>query len=154
MVKRSVIAGGPTGSGRDKNINLFLTDYKKFQGVVVAEMTRILQRAGEIVLERTLPHVPKDTGALRASGRVRVISTGRGRVATEVSFGGPENPVSPTENAPGGIVDYAVFVHEDMPSGQDRSYGEGGPKFLDIGGQEATPEVNSYVIAELKKLKP
>ncbi len=153
MVRRSVIAGGATGGGRNKNINLFLTDYRKFQGVLVAEMTRILQRAGEIVLDHTLQHVPRDTGALRASGRVRVKSTGRARRAAEVSFGGAENPVSPTVNAPGGIVDYAVFVHEDMPSNQDRTYRQGGPKFLDIGGQEAAPEVNAYIIGELKKIK-
>ena len=85
-----------------------------------------------IILSNTIPEVPRDTGALRASGKNQIERLDRGfssqqSVSGFVAFGG-QTPVT-GRNSPGGIVDYADYVHEDLV----RSYTVGGPKYLEKG---------------------
>ena len=134
MAKRTVVTLG-------KSLEFIRTDYSRFVDITKRDMRRIMQLASEIILERTLPWVPLEFGGLRQSGRAFAGRTDRGWAAF-VSFGGDEAPVDPTPNAPGGIVDYAVFVHERFVP------------FLDIGGREAESEVDALMVRELKKLKP
>lgn len=128
------------------SINAIISDYRRFQGVVEAEAMRIMQEAADMTLEYILPLVPVETGALKESARAQAIKTDRGVVAS-VSFGGPEAQVTPTKNAPAGIVDYAAVVNYDM----ERS---SSPLFLEEGTMESKEEVDAYIMSELKKIKP
>ena len=139
MAKRTVVTLG-------KSLEFVRTDYKRFVDVLNRDMRRIMQDVSQIILERTLPWVPHEFGGLRQSGRAFAGRTDRGWAAF-VSFGGEEAPVDPTPNAPQGVVDYAIFVHE--------GHGKvAATKFLEIGGREAESEVDAYITRELKKLKP
>ncbi len=74
------------------------------------------------ILEDSLtisPFVPEDTGALRSTGRVEAVQEGYG-----VIYGG---------TAPDGMfVDYAGYVHDDLPGGPKRYTTPGsGPKFVE-----------------------
>ena len=139
MAKRTVVTLG-------KSLQFVRTDYERFADVVKRDMRRIMQLASEIILERTLPWVPLEFGGLRQSGRAFAGRTDRGWAAF-VTFGGDTAPVDPTPNAPQGVVEYAVFVHE--------GHGKvAATKFLEIGGREAESEVDALIIRELKKLKP
>lgn len=148
--RRTIFAGGSTGLGRDRSINLIVTDYKKFIGVVEEEAERILLVAANMVLEATLPYVPHHTGALKESGRARVIKTAKG-LAAVVSFGGPDAPVTPTANAPGGVVWYAPMVHEDL---QKYPLVTGEPYFLVKGGNDSKADVDAYIRSELRSISP
>jgi hypothetical protein len=84
------------------------------------------------------PTCPKDTGALRSTGRVEAVQEGYA-----VIYGG--------ETPAGGFVDYAAYVHDDL---RDRKYTlpGSGPKFveahmLDIA--EDLPEGASETLQEL-----
>jgi hypothetical protein len=142
-VRRTQFAKGGSGRTDVRSLNSILTDYKRFVGVVEEEAKRIMQHAAGMVLEATIPLTPKDTGALRA------VKTAKG-VAGVVSFGGPDNPVAPTSNAPGGVVNYAIMIHEDL----ERAYRVGGPKYLERGGLEVKSKVDAYVMSELRKITP
>lgn len=85
----------------------------KFSGVnmVIAKMEKTIKAAqqgsdtavtnlAQLVFARSQFYVPKDTTMLTKSGKVTVFSAGNKAVAT-ITYGG-------------GIVDYAVYVHEDL----------------------------------------
>lgn len=144
-VRRTVFAGGQSGKKSVRSVNVVLTDYKRFKGLVDAEAARIMQGAAEIVLEHTYEYVPVDTGALKQSGTARVQKSPKGW-SGKVTFGGLENPVSPTKNAPQGIVFYALMVHENA--------GGNGFKFLEQGAMDAAEAVEDYVVAEFRKITP
>ena len=61
-----------------------------------------LYAEGQGLLHDTLPHVPVDTGALRASGDVGLPTIAGPFIEVQVGFGGPTAP-------------YAVYVHEIPP---------------------------------------
>lgn len=128
------------------SINLIITDYKRFVGVVEKDTRRILQKAADMTLDSILPLVPVETGALKESGRAFVVATPNG-FAANVSFGGPDAQVTPTKNAPYGIVDYAAVQNYDL----ERS---SSPLFLETGAQESKDEVDAYIMSELRKIKP
>lgn len=85
----------------------------KFSGVnkVIANMEKTIKRVQEgnetavgnlaqLIFARSQFYVPKDTTMLEKSGDVTVSSAGNKALAT-ITYGG-------------GIVDYAVYVHEDL----------------------------------------
>lgn len=146
MAKRARYARGKWSDQR--SINAIITDYKKFVGVVEAESLRIMENAAIMTLGYVLPLVPVETGALKASGRAEAIRTPKG-VAALVSFGGPDNPVSPTKNAPDGIVFYAVVVNYD--GSKSHEFGE--DLFLEKGTMASKQEVDAYIVSELRKIK-
>ena len=119
---------------------------RKLKVDVDSELERIVGEAANIVLDEAVGNAPEDTGALRASGRVEVHPTPSGADAF-VAFGG-DFSVSPTKNAPQGIVFYAAFVHEDM----QRSYKTGGPKYLENAIRDTRDQVDAFVFDELRKL--
>lgn len=147
MARRSTFARGKWADSR--SINAIITDYRAFVGVVEAETFRIMQGAADITLEYILPYVPIETGALYESGKAEAVKTAKG-VAANVSFGGPDNPVTPTKNAPQGIVDYAAVVNYD--SSKEHTSGE--DMFLEKGMMESKAEVDAYIRGELRKIKP
>lgn len=125
------------------------TDAGAIQGLVVSNLQETMQRVarvnaeaaeevGELILKNTLPKTPMDTGALRESGRVMLAKSRRGNPTVEVTFGS-------------GSVDYAVFVHEDMPRGIDKRYTTSGtgPKYLQQGAAESIDEIRSLLIRKL-----
>lgn len=147
MARRATFARGKWTGNR--SINSITTDYRAFIGVLEAEAMRIMGRAADMQLDATLPLVPMDTGALRESGRAKAIKTSKG-IAALVTFGGPDAQVKPTKNAPAGVVDYAAVVNYDM--NVTRSIG--GPMFLENGAAEAKDAVDSFIMSELKRIKP
>lgn len=148
-VRFTQAARGQSGRKSLRQLNSILTDYKRFIGVVDEEAERIMQGAAEIVLRYTIPLTPLATGALRESGKAEARRYPKGWAGV-VSFGGAENPVTPTSNAPEGVVNYAIKVHEDL----ERTYNVGGPKYLEQGGQMALHEVDMFVVGELRKIRP
>lgn len=147
-LKSTTFARGKTGIENPRSITNITSDYKRFMNIINSEAIRIMQGAADIILETTLPKVPVETGALRQSGVARTTKTSKGVVA-DVSFGGPNNPVTPTKNTRGmNWVDYAVLIHEDLS--KERKTGEA--KFLENGSIEAKPKVEEYIVTEFKKL--
>lgn len=146
-VRRSTFARGKWSDAR--SINSILTDYRAFVGVVESECFRIMQEAADMTLEFILPLVPVETGALKASGKAEAIQTSKG-VAAVISFGGPDNMVEPTKNAPTGIVDYAAVVNYDT----EKAHEEGEDLFLEKGTALAKEDVDAFIMSELRKIKP
>ncbi len=147
MPRRSSFARGQFPGTR--SINTIVSDYKKFVNVVEAEALRIFQTAADMTLEATLPFVPVQFGGLRESGKAEAVYTDRGIVA-RVSFGGDENPVTPTPNAPAGIVKYAAVVNYDI----EREHANGESLFMEKGVESSRQEVDAYIKAQLKAIKP
>lgn len=145
MAKRVIYGKG----GKVRSINSMTTDYKRFVDVVEADTRRIMEGAAQITLNHILPLVPVETGALKESGTARAVKTKKG-VAAVVTFGGKENPVSPTKNAPAGIVDYANYVNYD--TSLEHIVGES--LFLEKGTASAKQEVDAYIIREYRKVQP
>jgi hypothetical protein len=135
--RATIFAGGRTGRANTRSVNALLTNYKAFKDVVDREALRIVTAAADMILETTLDYVPVDTGALQESGKAFGVMTSKGPAAFVV-FGGSDNPVTPTRNAPDGIVDYAIIVHEN----------------LEKGILEAQGDVDSFIKSELRKLAP
>lgn len=147
MVNRVSFARGAYPGTR--SINTLLTDYKAFVGVVESETYRIMEQAALITLSHILPLVPVQYGGLRQSGRAIAIRTPKG-IAAQVSFGGIDAPVTPTPNAPTGIVTYAAIVNYDA----EREYNTGQAFFMESGTADSKDEVDAFIKKELKKVKP
>jgi len=119
---------------------------RKFEEVN-SESARIMQEAGEIILEEAIDLTPKETNALRESGRVFVGTKADNVVTVIVGFGGNVR-VTPTANAKDGIVDYAIIVHEDM----ETSHPVGQAKFLEEGTKRSLDRVKAFIEKEYKRL--
>jgi hypothetical protein len=91
--------------------------------------------------------VPEQTGALKESNRYGVTRQ-RNKWVGFASYGGPQAPVTPTVNAPNGIVDYAFIVHEDMQPFELKS---GFPKFLELGAADAFPKIKKLIGLRYKR---
>lgn len=138
--------GYSQGSNSVRAIEGILTDYKRFIGVVESEAERILEDAAGMILDAAVANAPEETGALKESGRAGTRKNEKGQIYGYVSFGGLDAPVSPTKNAPRGIVDYAVVVHEDA--------NHSGYKFMEEAALQIKDDVDNYIVSELKRLKP
>lgn len=147
MAQRTTFARGEFPGSR--SINTVVTDYKKFVGVVEAECFRIMQTAAEMTLEQILPLVPVQYGGLKESGRAKAVRTAKG-VMAQVSFGGPDAPVTPTPNAPSGIVNYAAVVNYNT----EGPHASGQAFFMEEGTANSKGEVDDYIKAEIKKITP
>lgn len=143
MARRVIYGKGNSA----RSLNSLTADYKRFVGVVEADTRRIMLGAAQITLNATLPLVPYETGALRESGTARAVKTRKG-IAALVTFGGKENPVSPTKNAPAGIVDYATVVNYD--TSLEHLVGES--LFMEKGVAASREEVDQYIVREYRKL--
>ncbi len=139
MAGQTIFSDGKTGLANSRSINLLLTDYKRFVGVVRKQQKRIMLGAAKIVADETI--VPFEFGGLQESMRIFTIESDKG-VSGIVTFGGPSAEVLPTPNAPEGFVDYAVVVHETAPH----------QGFLFLGGQAAAPKVERFIARELKAI--
>lgn len=115
-----------------------LEQYKKLQKLVLDRTQKVLMTAGNQVLKASIPLTPLDTGALRRSGKVNVEPRAQIPVC-QVTFGG--TTAYPTKNAPAGVVDYAITVHEDLGT----PHAVGGPKYLTYGGRAALPKVKKTI---------
>lgn len=148
MAKRVRIEYGGRGKGSvaGEAARGLLGNFRRFVDDVNAVAEGIVSEAAEIVLARAVENAPEDTGALRESGRVETEHTESGANAW-VAFGG-DYSVTPTKNAPKGVVTYAAFVHEDM----ERSYRTGGPKYLERAISETRSQVDQFVFKELSEL--
>lgn len=87
---------------------------------------QITIEVAEEILENALPRTPILTGDLRESGRVTSRQSVKGGQTASVTFGGVAAPTR------GGVVDYAIIVHEDMEMPRK----EGGPKYLELAALE------------------
>lgn len=149
VVRTTIAARGKTGIENPRALAGIVTDYKRFAQFLKKDTRRIMRGTGKIVLDETKPLVPRDTGALLNSGKVRLIESEKG-IGVDVSFGGLENKVRPTKNAPQGIVDYAIIVHEDLSVPHET----GQAKFLEKGIMLSKGKVEKFIVAELRKVRP
>jgi hypothetical protein len=109
----------------------------------------IMENVAKMQLDATLPLVPRDTNALAESGRARAERTERGVIAV-VSFGGEDAKVTPTKNAPDGIVRYAAIVNYDM----SLKHETGEAMFLEKGAALSRADADAYIKERLRKLQP
>ena len=121
------------------------------QGLVVSNLKEAMERVknvneqtaqevGDIILRRTLPKVPMETGKLRNTGRVEVGSSRRGNTTVQVKFGDSD-------------VDYAVFVHENMPRNvPEKQYTTPGTghHYLQNGAAESVNEIDALLKRKLR----
>lgn len=132
LFARGVARGRRTTAGAIQGLVVSNLRQKMNEAAQVNE--QVAREAGELILKKALPLTPIKTGALRESGRVEVGESRAGNTTVEVTFGG-------------GSVDYAVFVHEDMPRGVEKTYTAAGtgPKYLQRGAAEALNEVERLI---------
>ncbi len=148
MAVRTTVFTRKTQPSRDRTIAVLMTDYNRLTAKVNERLPGIMKGAADIILRHILPHIPIDTGALRASGKAEAIPTASGGWGAQVSFGGPDNPVTPTRNAPTGIVEYAIFVNWGGGRGNRVAH-----HFIERGGQEAKREVEEFILTNLRTIK-
>ena len=77
-----------------------------------AMSTKTLEEMASVMIEEVVKATPRDTGALQESVRSEIGASKKGRSQVKILAGGPGVTVTPTKNAPTGIVQYAVKVHE------------------------------------------
>jgi len=95
------------------------------------------ERAARIIISESNKLVPRDTNALAESwqaGAEKLKSKPGFRAVA--SYGG-RTRAGATRNAPTGIVDYAVIVHEDLEQHHDN----GEAKFLEKGAEAAKERI-------------
>ena len=131
-----------------KQVSHIVSDYKAFVEATKKDTKKIMKKAADLILKKTIPYVPVDTGALRQSGTASIKENTKG-VEAQVAFGGYKNPVTPTRNAPTGVVHYATVVHEDVEGWAVGKYKSGQYKFLEVGAIEAKPAVDRLIKREL-----
>ncbi len=134
------------GDNPKQDMTRILAKYDIFVDEVNREAVDLAKRAGTEVLDRSNEIVPSVTGALKQSGRV-FVGKGKTHVSANISYGGGVR-VSPTKNAPSGIVDYAVYVHEDL----EAHHPQGEAKFLEKGAAIASRKVKAIITEGLRKL--
>ena len=134
-----------------------VANFDRFVNDVSTETKQALRESGDLLRDQARELAPKDTGALRESGRTFVAESGRGtrtKVSVTVSFGG-NTKVSPTRNAPNGVVDYAAWVHEGISGfateGAINYTTPGtGPKFLERAAQMKEQEIKNLIRKRLR----
>ena len=96
----------------------------KFQEPAMDKLKDGVQEHINVLYNESQALVPMDTGALAESAN-REFKISKNMVEGGLGYGG-NNPVTPTQNAPGGLVFYAVKVHEDQtlnhPRGGQANY--------------------------------
>ena len=149
---RTTIFTRKSQPSRDRTLTILMTPYRKLTTKINQRIPEIMKGAADIILSHILPHVPIETGALRASGKAEAVRVKSGGWAAQVSFGGPDNRVTRTKNTTeGGVVEYAIFVNWGWPGGQDP------PRiahhFMEQGGEESKREVEDFVLTNLKRIE-
>jgi hypothetical protein len=97
------------------------------------EMANALREEAKIELKEAIRRTPRDTGALRRSGRVTEVKKGDRTCSVSIIFGGPTAP-------------YAVYVHEDL----EAYHPVGQAKFLESVLLESRPHMAKRLAARIK----
>ncbi len=137
---RGSFTRGDPASDTIRSMEAVTENFDKFVANIQELSEEIADKAGKEIIRHTTPLVPFQWGGLRQSGRSMVDKTPKGYRA-RVTYGGSEAPVDPTPNAPTGIVDYAVVVHEDL----NKVYKEGEAKYLEKGARLAVPSIENII---------
>lgn len=122
----------------------------------IPTIRQALEIAGERILVKAREYCPKDTGALRASGRVEVVNAGAGptTLRVHVTFGGRLDGRSREFKGTvyaGQVVYYAVYVHERTDAVSYTTAGTG-PKFLERAVREMLEVVPEEIGRALSQL--
>ena len=133
---------GSFDTGRQvKNV---VTNLKNiFRDLKQNAIKKALIEIGEEIVKETTPLVPVQDGSLRDSWAITVDENSSNPKVT-VSYGGPTRTTG--RNAPGGFVDYAVIVHEDLS--QTHLVGEA--KFLEKGSAIASGKIPAIIAKHVK----
>jgi hypothetical protein len=92
--------------GEIQGVSRLLQVFENRRKQAPLELREKLHDAGDVILAKALYYVPKDTLALAKSGRVSVAGDAvTDKMEVTVEFGG---------DVDGTVLDYVVFVHEDM----------------------------------------
>lgn len=144
-------SGGGGGRGSRQNFNTgaqiknVVTNLKNiFEGLKQKQIKDALIEMGELIVKETTPFVPVGDGSLRDSWQVTP-DDNPNNPKVLVTYGGITR--TPGINAPGGFVDYAVEIHEDV----SRSYAIGSPKFLDQGVAIARGQFEAIMAKHVRK---
>lgn len=118
--------------------------FKELQGL---EFIKAFNKMGKIVLDNTLPITPKDTGALRDTGRYKVVrSKKNGNPILRVTFGDVQGSDT------GKDVDYAVYVELNRPRNVDKTYTTPGtgPFYLTRGTEASISEIKELAARQIR----
>jgi len=124
--------------------------YKDFTEIVEFKAFDAMPDIGQLVLDNTLPITPRDTGALRNSGRFTVDRKPNKEAIVAISFGGRNYRVPPTRNAPKGYVDYAIIVHENLDN--VAAFNQGEEQFLLKGGNKSLKQAQNVLRNKLREV--
>jgi hypothetical protein len=122
----------------------------------IPTIQRALEIAGDRILAKARKYCPKDTGALRASGRREVVNAGTGptTLRVHITFGGRldgrTKEFKGTVYA-GQVVYYAVYVHERTDAVRYTTAGTG-PKFLERAVRELIDVIPEEIGRALSQL--
>ena len=133
------ITGGRFGNERGGKISHAVLGIQRAVKGIDEDLKACLQTIGDDILVGAIARAPRQLGGLHESGRARV-NDKDDSYELNVSFGGPENTVSPTANTGGkNWVDYAAQIHEDYEGNT------GEPKFLETAFNEKAAKAISDI---------
>jgi len=147
IIKHRKVLAGADVTGDDAVVGQLLSNFDAFKADVGRLTKRGVERVAMEILRESNLRAPFETGALQESGSVRVSKQSGGTYIASVTYGGVENPVEPTKNAPKGVVTYAVLIHENL---QKHPLVTGEPKFLQNGAAVVARSGVQNIIALLK----
>ncbi len=97
------------------------------------EMANALREEAKIELREAIRRTPRDTGALRKSGKISEVKKSERTCSINISFGGEQAP-------------YAIYVHEDL----EAYHPVGQAKFLESVLLESRPHMAKRLAARIK----
>ena len=104
------------------------------------------RRAAEMVMERSIPLVPVDTGALQSSNYIEETQQNRNEASVSFGYGGPNVQINPKTGKP--TSDYYHYVHEMI----GRNHPTGQAKFFEQPLMESLPEIERVLGGELRQI--
>ena len=96
-----------------------------------------LYKEGQILIAKSVPQVPVDTGALRGSHFVEQPKVDGTKITVALGYGGTATKVNPATGE--ATADYAVRVHEDL----NTPHKVGNAKFLEKPAREYASQFKS-----------
>lgn len=111
--------------------------------VVPALKTEMYQEASGI-LAASMPLVPVDTGALRASGYVSEPLREGNRITVTVGYGGVASKINPKTGE--STAGYALYVHENL----EAFHKVGTAKYLELPFNAATRDMSTRIVRNIR----
>lgn len=121
----------------------FITRLTNLETAASRQAREAVRAAAELVMSRSIPQVPVDTGALRDSNYIEDVASDKREARVTFGYGGPNIQTNPKTGKP--TTDYYLYVHERL----DLHHPHGNAKFFEKPLIESLDELEETVGAKL-----